>query len=219
MPHLERKMSYSRNFVQREATSFATMKYNTQMWRSSICRTGQGGAEKLHREKLSDFMEQKRNFSDLTQQWLAYASLFKPKWVWRYAVKGWYNGFTRSSETQVPTAFPLFHLGLWNSFSRSQNVRSTSTSWLPSAWRQNTESKIWTGGTSCLSPLGGFLATSSISPCVCITVPAGWVTWPSLVTGSLGRWVSLDAIASPKQKRPLLVKKKKKIAKSTLGIN
>lgn len=40
MPHLERKMNYSRQFVQNEAKSFATVKYCTQIWKYSILRTG-----------------------------------------------------------------------------------------------------------------------------------------------------------------------------------
>ena len=48
--------------------------------------------------------EMQLQWPDSTVDCLWFSS-FKQKWVWSYAVKGWYNGFPRSSETQVLLPF------------------------------------------------------------------------------------------------------------------
>lgn len=63
MPHLERKLDYSRKFVQKEAKYFETMNYYTQIWKYSILRIERKcGVELCQLGNVFDFMEQKLNF-------------------------------------------------------------------------------------------------------------------------------------------------------------
>lgn len=130
MPHLVRKMNYFRKFVQKEAKSFATVKYYIQICESSLLQLGWKYDVELG--QLGNVSLASRNTNRTWGTWpnqcLCFSS--KKRLAWRYMVKGWWDGFTNITWDPGSFCLLLFYCGVWPSLSWSQGVCSTLTSGL-----------------------------------------------------------------------------------------
>lgn len=75
----------------------------------------------------------------------------------------WLHKVIRDPGSYCLSALPSWPMELFITITKCQVYINVMTAF--SAWRQNTKSKIWTGGTSRLSPLGGFLSNLFHQPC------------------------------------------------------
>ena len=153
------------------------------------------------------------NRNSTSVPWLNRGLWFSPKkkWVWRLAVKGWCNGSTRSSETQVPLPF-CFSTLVYDSLYQDHKMSSLHqchNCLLREGKIQRTESEQVTPAVFPLLEVSQQHLPST-SAYILLSLPRGShdLHWPQ------GVWEDgylPGAIAAPKQMRPLLVRKNIKI--------
>lgn len=186
MPHLERTMSYSRKFVQREAASFAN--HEVQYANVNVVhiqnRDEEGQKSWAIRKCLDSHVAEMATSVTWLNSGLLMVHLFLNRSEFRdmclCATQGFLQGHQRP-RFLLPFCSSILAYGTLYHNHKMSSLHQCHDCLLHEGKIQRAKSEQV--APAAFSPLGGFLTTSSINPAGCIIVPAGWLTWPSLVTG------------------------------------